>query len=196
MRPKSDQFPSDYSDFKKKYLTEKGIIKQPNDFLGKVSGYISYLNRETDIRQFAHPVLKTIPVPISESTGKEIKEKLVKLEEELDHAEETFAKNEELKKKGKERMKGEKKELTDKCKEIKNREQKKKCKEDLAKRSQEFKEYLFTDTDKILKNAKEKMKGLKKDIQKTRNELKNYRETDPSQERMLLEKCFKQESDK
>ena len=53
-----DLIPEDYSEFSSKFLnnestfTEKGAEK----YLNSISGYISYLNREKDARNFAYPV--------------------------------------------------------------------------------------------------------------------------------------------
>ncbi len=55
-----DFFDEDFDDFKEKYLdpeTYKFKKDTNKDFLDKISGYISYLNREKDVRQFAYPVI-------------------------------------------------------------------------------------------------------------------------------------------
>lgn len=55
---KEDDIPERFEDFSKEYLdmsykfTDEGSVK----YLDSISGYISYLNREKDIRQFAYPV--------------------------------------------------------------------------------------------------------------------------------------------
>jgi len=53
-----DYFPENFDDFKNEYLdldTYKFIKNK--EFLDKITGYISYLNREKDVRQFAYPVI-------------------------------------------------------------------------------------------------------------------------------------------
>lgn len=68
-----DLIPEDYSEFSSKFLnnestfTEKGAEK----YLNSISGYISYLNREKDARNFAYPVFYNIDVNASKS-GKDI----------------------------------------------------------------------------------------------------------------------------
>ncbi len=64
-----DLIPDDFDEFSSKYLnkedstfTEKGAEK----YLNSISGYISYLNREKDARNFAYPVFHNINVNVSE----------------------------------------------------------------------------------------------------------------------------------
>ena len=53
-----DFFPENFEDFKNEYLDlETYKFNKSKDFLDKITGYISYLNREKDVRQFAYPVI-------------------------------------------------------------------------------------------------------------------------------------------
>ena len=54
-----DYFIEDFDEFKEYYLDDKyKFTKDKNkEFLDKITGYISYLNREKDVRQFAYPVI-------------------------------------------------------------------------------------------------------------------------------------------
>lgn len=194
IRPKDIQFPTKYEDFKEEYLDADGAFKRPMWFLTDMSGYISYLNRETDIRQFAHPILKTIPVPISESKRNQILQEIETLEGDIQYATDTIVANKADKAKAKEKLRYEKKLLAEKCKKLKTKEERDRCKESLQQKEEEFKQYLFEESDEIVRESEEKMKQWKKEIKDKKNELQNYREVDPSQERILLEKCFKQES--
>jgi hypothetical protein len=57
-RPIEDQFPENYFAFKQKYLNNEGIFEaNRNKFLNKIAGYVSYLDRSNDIRQFSQPKL-------------------------------------------------------------------------------------------------------------------------------------------
>jgi len=53
-----DYFPENFEDFQKEYLDENTyqFIKK-SEFLDKIAGYISYLNKEKDVTQFAYPVI-------------------------------------------------------------------------------------------------------------------------------------------
>ena len=66
-----DYFPEDFEEFKEMYLDDNYKFKKDNKqhklFLDKISGYISYLNREKDARQFAYPVIYTEEVSMSSS---------------------------------------------------------------------------------------------------------------------------------
>ena len=76
----TDLIPEDYDEFTSKYLkedrtfTEKGAEK----YLNSITGYISYLNREKDARNFAYPVFHNINVDISENNN------IVKLKDDID----------------------------------------------------------------------------------------------------------------
>jgi len=56
-----DYFPEDFDEFKDIYLDYNYKFKKDNQqhklFLDKISGYISYVNREKDVRQFAYPII-------------------------------------------------------------------------------------------------------------------------------------------
>ena len=66
MKPIREQMPTNFDDFSNIYLdnegkfTENGRVRYLND----IAGYISYLNREKDARQFAQPIIKSINTPI------------------------------------------------------------------------------------------------------------------------------------
>lgn len=66
-KPIGEQMPTDFDDFSSKYLTEDtGKFSAPGikAYLDDVAGYVSYLNREKDARQFSQPVLHQIRVPL------------------------------------------------------------------------------------------------------------------------------------
>lgn len=72
LRPAREAFPTSFDDFAKLYLnkqgyfTEKGKVK----FQDEISGYVSYINRSQDARNFAHPILEHVMVDMS-LAGKE-----------------------------------------------------------------------------------------------------------------------------
>ena len=65
--------PEDFDDFKSKFLNDsnKFTLKGRDEYLNSITGYISYLNRESDIRQFAYPVIHDVNVQMSTKTDKE-----------------------------------------------------------------------------------------------------------------------------
>ena len=66
LKPADEQMPADYSNFSSKYLTETGEFTEHGRslYLDDIAGYISYLNREKDARQFSQPQIHHVNVPI------------------------------------------------------------------------------------------------------------------------------------
>jgi hypothetical protein len=61
-----DKFETDFQLFSRDYLDEGYFTKLGlRDFKNKVSGYISYLNRSQDARNFAHPVIRNVYADMS-----------------------------------------------------------------------------------------------------------------------------------
>jgi hypothetical protein len=69
---RTDKLPAEFDTFTKKFLNNDGSFTKTgrNKFRDQISGYISYLNRSQDARNFSHPTIENILVPISKS-GKE-----------------------------------------------------------------------------------------------------------------------------
>lgn len=70
LRP--DKLPDGFDTFSKKFLNADGSFTKGGrtKFRDLISGYISYLNRSQDARNFSHPTIENILVPMSKS-GKE-----------------------------------------------------------------------------------------------------------------------------
>ena len=66
MRYPEQQFPEQFQAFSDKYLNIEGLFTEQGRtmFLDEIAGYISYLNREKDARQFSQPIIKEIKVPL------------------------------------------------------------------------------------------------------------------------------------
>lgn len=66
-RLRDDQLPVEFDAFSHRYLTKEGIFTKRGKrvFLDDVAGYISYLNRERDARQFAQPQITPVTVSAS-----------------------------------------------------------------------------------------------------------------------------------
>jgi len=61
-----DKFETDFQMFSRDYLDDGYFTRSGlRDFKNKVSGYISYLNRSQDARNFAHPVIRNIYTDMS-----------------------------------------------------------------------------------------------------------------------------------
>jgi len=61
-KPIEQQLPVDFYAFKEKFLNQEGVFTEANKmrFLNDIAGYVSYLDRSNDIRQFAQPKLHYI----------------------------------------------------------------------------------------------------------------------------------------
>lgn len=70
LRENGDRFPEKPEDFISRYCDSKGMFtpEGSNVFLHEITGYISYLNRERDVRQFAYPVLENVVVAGTRAT--------------------------------------------------------------------------------------------------------------------------------
>ena len=81
MKEENEEIPEDFNAFKEQLLdiNNKFTDKGSKYFLDNISGYISYLNRERDARQFAYPVFYKILVEMSETSNNEINNKLLEL---------------------------------------------------------------------------------------------------------------------
>jgi hypothetical protein len=66
-KQEEEQMPADFSNFSDKYLDDHGSFTEKGraDYLDDIAGYISYLNREKDARQFSQPRLHPVNVPIA-----------------------------------------------------------------------------------------------------------------------------------
>jgi len=66
-KPMGEQMPTAFDTFAQKYLNEEGQFSERGrgDYLDDIAGYVSYLNREKDARQFSQPQVQHINVPIT-----------------------------------------------------------------------------------------------------------------------------------
>jgi len=71
MRPSTIQLPEDFNDFSPAYLNENGEFTEAgrHKYLDEIAGYVSYLNRERDARQFSQPIIENIHVPITDDVA-------------------------------------------------------------------------------------------------------------------------------
>jgi septation ring formation regulator EzrA len=77
---------------------------------------------------------------------------------------------------------------------IQNKMEKAKCKKEIAKKLREQTRMEIKKVKEQDVKYEQKMNQIKKKMAKINQDLKNYKELDPSQERVLAEKCFKQEA--
>jgi hypothetical protein len=70
-----NHLPSNFSKFSNKYLDDNGYFtkKGLKSFQDDISGYVSYLNRSQDARNFAHPVIENVYVKLSTESQQDAK---------------------------------------------------------------------------------------------------------------------------
>jgi hypothetical protein len=66
LKPADEQMPADFSNFSTEYLNETGDFTEQGRslYLDDIAGYVSYLNREKDARQFSQPRIHHVNTPI------------------------------------------------------------------------------------------------------------------------------------
>lgn len=178
LREDNDQLPENFNDFQERYLQPNGEFTREGtiDFLNNITGYISYLNRENDIRQFAYPILSDVQVPISKSPGTTLHRDITRLKDQIDTH--TKKVNEEL---------------TEKIKKIreKHRVDREACetKEERAAEMERYKDTLDR-AKKEQEDAKEASAKLKKDLREKKKQMVQFEKDDISQETILKRDCL------
>jgi len=79
-KPIDEQMPTNFDDFSEQYLNEMGKFTEAGQakYLDDIAGYVSYLNREKDARQFSQPQVEQVLIPIVNESDMETVEKFDK----------------------------------------------------------------------------------------------------------------------
>ena len=187
LREEDDQLPETFEGFSKRYLDTTGSFTKDGSvqFLQEISGYISYLNRANDIRQFAYPILTDVKVPISKSRSTKLLEQHIDFHIQTLEDYKSFIEDEIP-----ETIKYVKmvhKENKDDCLDLETKEEQKSCKENADK---EYKEERAKITKKI-EITKEKSVKVKKELRDDKNKLDQVVKDDISQETVLKRDCYR-----
>jgi hypothetical protein len=188
IRPPNSQLPDEFDDFSKEYLDDDGAFttQGKRKFLDDIAGYISYVNREKDARQFAYPKHHRVIVAMSRSQTILHRQHQVELQnriKELDvpGAEQRFN---DAKKEDADRIK----ELKARCKGLPKADRPE-CENEL----QAFKDASVRRLETLrnaLQEVKDNVADMKKAIAFEKKANKNEGKEDASQEYFLLEKCL------
>jgi hypothetical protein len=211
----TEKIPTDIKTFKTTYMGEDNYFTAAGvkKIADKVSGYISYLNREQDPTQFAQPIMIDVPVLLThiednalrtyylENDNKSEKQQQME-DKEIEETKKQILKNQdavkELKVALRENKKTFKLRLKDRlirCKTIKNREEKQKC---VAEITGEVDAEEIDEENKILEDIKELNQLIEHDETETKtliNNIKMYKKKVVEmkegllQEVMLNERC-------
>ena len=76
MTNESEKITTNKEEFIKQYMTSDNILSENGvkNIANKLSGYISYLNREKDATQFAQPIMINVPVIMSHIEGNKLRD--------------------------------------------------------------------------------------------------------------------------
>ena len=72
----SEKITTNKEEFKKQYMTSENILSESGvkNLANKLSGYISYLNREKDATQFAQPIMINVPILMTHIDDEELRD--------------------------------------------------------------------------------------------------------------------------
>ena len=208
-----EKITTDIREFKRYYMNSDNLLTNNGikNLADKLSGYISYLNREQDPTQFAQPIMIEVPAIMSHIEDPDLRKELFlqsdkdnkKAKKEGNKQAATNKKQDtihikELNKRLRETQKNIKsllKNKQNKCKTIKKRDEKAKCmkeiKEEIEIKSQNTIESIKREIE-ILKDLEKENKGLKAQEKQRVKELKKQLDTLRDtllQEVMLVERC-------
>lgn len=186
LRKDTEQLPETFDEFKAAYLDNRGEFTKTGTvkFLQDITGYISYLNRENDIRQFAYPVISDILVPISKTPSFVSQQRRVeKLQEAIQKYSEVLT--EDIPKVMKETKELYEKEKS-KCIDLSTTADKTRCKERAKQHYQDAVNKIKERKETVTSRKKE----LKDELREKKKDLKESKEKDISQETVLKEDCL------
>lgn len=189
MKERKEHLPDDFDVFAQRYLTSQGGFSEDGKetFLDDISGYISYLNREKDARQFAYPVFHDVKVRISTSKKRVISKKVATISEVHSKLEKDVQDGKQAIKLAKQKIKEEKKSLEKQCVDV-PRTEKRKCKEDVAKRAAVFESDLLGELTKKVDRDEIRLREIVTSMKQYKKEMKDAK-NDVSVEAVLEEKC-------
>lgn len=205
---KAEHITTDIKEFKTTYMGADNMLSEAGSkkLADKLSGYISYLNREQDPTQFAQPVMIEVPAIMSHLTDNELRQAIfnendkskwqeeedkTNLKRDLEYIKELKQRLKETQKKGKASLK----EKKDRCKTIKNREEKAKCnKEAEEENEREVAAVINEIREEIEKMKNDAIKG-KETIRDNKNKVRDmkdkikYLKNSLLQEIALVKRC-------
>ena len=189
MRLPNELIQTDFNEFAKEYLDEYGRFTETggNIFANQLTGYISYLNRERDMQQFAYPVIHRVTVPMSEFSDKLDIDKLYEYLNEVRDKIVNFKGNiKETKSEYKEQLKDDQHKQCDNI----PVKQRKLCKENVKDRLSKVFDKRIADIELQLQNAQTEEKTTKANIAAQKKQIETMKKNNVSQEYMLMSKCI------
>jgi hypothetical protein len=204
----AERIPDDIKEFKANYMGEDNMLSEAGSkkLADKLSGYISYLNREQDPTQFAQPVMIEVPAIMSHLPDNELRQAMfnsndtskwdeeehkIKLKRDMEYIKDLKKELKETQKNAKDKLKARK----DRCKTIKNRQEKAKCiqeaeeetEREMATAINEIREEIEKMKNDNLK-GKDTIKENKTKVRDMKDKIRNLKDS-LLQEIMLVKRC-------
>ena len=190
MKEENEQIPVSFDKFYEDYLSADGTFSTAGKrfFANDVSGYISYLNRSNDARQFAYPIFHQELVPMSRSKNDKQKEELLKLLKRIYQLNFEIKKSKDDIRQVKETFRERINEAKEECKELPKPERKDCELENVEPLKEQAKDAVndILEKTELKKTELQEVKSLSK---KMKVDIKNAVKNDLSQEFILNNKC-------
>ena len=190
MKEENEQLPVTFEQFYREYLADDGTFSSAGKkfFANDVTGYISYLNRSNDARQFAYPIFHQELVPMSRSDLDDKKDDLIKILRRIKELKDQITKSKDdikqVKRQFKERINAAKEE----CKELPKPERKD-CELENVEPLKEQAEEAVNNIKERAENKKDELQRVQSLSKKMTDDIKNAAKNDLSQEFVLNNKC-------
>jgi hypothetical protein len=192
MRPRTEALPDQFDFFASKYLdinTGDFSDNGRDAFLDDIAGYVSYLNREQDARQFSYPVYENVLVPLSQSERIAQREELDELVSSVQTHEANIKEGTEAIKAAKRRVRDDKARIKKECDErFRKAAEKKACKDEAIAEMSRFQRELLTDLENKVETDKDSLQSLKQRVRALKKHVKDVK-ADMSQEGALEARC-------
>jgi hypothetical protein len=181
---------TDFDTFSSEYLDDGGGFTREGAerFMDQLSGYISYLNREKDVRQFARPVFAKVNVPISLDSLTAGQEKIKKMERTVERLEAQHAEQVELYEKASAKLAKETSAWKRACERVRLPDRRALCDMQVAERVQENEDAYIAPLREAMERHAERIVQAKAAITAEIEALKRHPSRLLSQERAVL-KC-------
>ena len=190
MKEEKEQLPTDFNKFYEEYLDDDGSFNTAGKrlFTNQLTGYVSYLNRSNDARQFAYPVFHQEVVPMSHSITEDKKKQLYKILRQIEELKEDIEETTEYVK----QVKREYKERIAKAKEDCDKSERGKKRDCIDRNVDPLKREAKDRVNEIkddIENKMDELQDMKQDSKKLVKEIKEAVKTDLSQEFALMNHC-------
>lgn len=189
IRSPKDQLQFDFDEFAKTYLDDTGAFTSHGKarFLDQIAGYISYVNREKDARQFAYPKHHNVLVDMSRSASLLQKARVSELKNSLETGHNTLQDLVDEHKKEKEMLASEKKRLAAECKKV-SKDKRSECEENANASLRHIQSSVEAKANAV-REQKDAIGEIKR-LMAIERKQQSQKNEDMSQELTLISKCL------